>query len=86
MERDVGVWTDAFFAGAERSEIFGGFGNDIGEEFDYDSTLEFTADAYVEVHSWVRHFRKRGKKGEREMKMKSEVEWSEVKLCLLFKS
>lgn len=73
MEGDVGVWTDAFFAGAERSEIFGGFGNDIGEEFDYDSTLEFPADADVEVDSWVRHFRKRGKNSEREMKMNSEV-------------
>jgi hypothetical protein len=39
MERNTGVWTDSFFTGAECSEIFGGFGNDVVEEFNDDSTL-----------------------------------------------
>lgn len=39
MKGNIGVGTDAFFAGTESSEILGGFGNDVVEEFNDDSTL-----------------------------------------------
>lgn len=53
MERDAGAGTDALLAGAERSEILGGFGDNGGVELDEDPALEFASDADIEVAAWV---------------------------------
>ena len=57
MKRYTGVRTNAFLAGAESSEIFGGFGDDIIVELHDDSTFQLTADAYVQKATWPLHFR-----------------------------
>lgn len=58
VEGDTGVGTDALFAGAESSEILGGFGNDIVEEFDDDSAFQLAGDGDIEEAFRVYHFGK----------------------------
>ena len=47
VERDAGVGADAFLAGAKRSEILGGFGDDVVVELDDDSAFELPSNANV---------------------------------------
>jgi len=48
VESGAGV-AEAFFAGAQGSEVFGGFGDDVVVEFEDDSAGGFTTDGDVEV-------------------------------------
>ena len=54
MEDGVGV-AEAFFAGAEGSEVFTGFGGFVSVEFEDDSAGRFASDGHVKVA--VGHFR-----------------------------
>lgn len=47
MERDGGVGADAFVAGAKRSEILGGFGDDVVVKLDDDSPFKLASNANV---------------------------------------
>ena len=45
--------SDAFFACAQASEVFGSAGNNVDSEFDFDASFGRSADCYIEEYDGV---------------------------------